>query len=75
MNFSGPILVPSSNMEDVLKDHDRRIQDAARRRRHERTRGERVRAWEKLLASNPVHVPTAARLVDQSKVTETGSQM
>uniref|UniRef100_A0A2C9UT25 Protein kinase domain-containing protein n=2 Tax=Manihot esculenta TaxID=3983 RepID=A0A2C9UT25_MANES len=30
--LSGPLLVPSNNVEQMLKDHDRRIQEHARRR-------------------------------------------
>lgn len=33
MTFSGPLLVPSNNVEEVLKEHDRRIQEIARRAR------------------------------------------
>ncbi|KAL8507460.1 hypothetical protein ACS0TY_018125 [Phlomoides rotata] len=32
-HFSGPLPAPSSNIEQVLKEHDRRIQEAARRMR------------------------------------------
>ncbi|KAH6827153.1 Protein kinase superfamily protein [Perilla frutescens var. hirtella] len=48
IHFSGPLLAPSSNnnIEQVLKEHDRRIQEAARRIRNEKTRGGRVRPHE-----------------------------
>ncbi|XP_051125435.1 probable serine/threonine-protein kinase At1g54610 [Andrographis paniculata] len=42
-HFSGPLLAPSRNIEQVLKEHDRRIQEAARRLRHEKGRGGRIR--------------------------------
>ncbi|KAL8507533.1 hypothetical protein ACS0TY_018179 [Phlomoides rotata] len=35
-HFSGPLLAPSNNIEQVLKEHDRRIQEAARRMRKRR---------------------------------------
>ncbi|GMP54584.1 hypothetical protein CsSME_00019709 [Camellia sinensis var. sinensis] len=38
IHFSGPLLVPSNNMEQMLKEHDRRIQEAARRARLEKAR-------------------------------------
>ncbi|KAK6157159.1 hypothetical protein DH2020_011407 [Rehmannia glutinosa] len=46
IHFSGPLLATSNNIEQVLKEHDRRIQEAARRIRHEKTRGGRVRPQE-----------------------------
>lgn len=36
IHFSGPLLAPSNNIEQVLKEHDRRIQEAARRMRKRR---------------------------------------
>ncbi|GER53322.1 protein kinase superfamily protein [Striga asiatica] len=41
--FSGPLIATSNNIEQVLKEHDRRIQEAARRIRHENTRVCRIR--------------------------------
>lgn len=38
IHFSGPLLVPSNNMDQMLKEHDRHIQEAARRARLEKTR-------------------------------------
>lgn len=38
IHFSGPLLVPNKNMDQMLKEHDRRIQEAARRARIERAR-------------------------------------
>ncbi|XP_011100264.1 probable serine/threonine-protein kinase At1g54610 [Sesamum indicum] len=52
IHFSGPILVPSNNIEQVLKEHDRRIQEAARRIRHEKTRGGRIRPQDIHLTSH-----------------------
>ncbi|KAI3457241.1 hypothetical protein Pfo_013904 [Paulownia fortunei] len=56
IHFSGPILAPANNIEQVLKEHDRRIQEAARRIRHEKTKGGRVRPQEMHLTSNQVYV-------------------
>ncbi|XP_075476142.1 putative serine/threonine-protein kinase At1g54610 [Primulina tabacum] len=42
-HFSGPILVPSNNIDQVLKEHDRRIQEVARRLRHEKAKAGRSR--------------------------------
>ncbi|KAL9255347.1 putative serine/threonine-protein kinase [Drosera capensis] len=39
IHYSGPLLVPSSNVDQVLKDHDRHIQEAARRARIDKARG------------------------------------
>ncbi|KAL8031479.1 hypothetical protein ABFX02_13G027900 [Erythranthe guttata] len=39
IHFSGPLIAPSNNIEQVLKEHERRIQEAARRIRHDKTRG------------------------------------
>ncbi|KAE8713058.1 Cyclin-dependent kinase C-1 [Hibiscus syriacus] len=33
IHYSGPLLVPSGNMDQMLKDHDRQIQEAVRRAR------------------------------------------
>ncbi|KAL2476746.1 Protein kinase superfamily protein [Abeliophyllum distichum] len=43
IHFSGPILVPSNNVDQMLKEHDRRIQEAARRLRHDKTKAGKVR--------------------------------
>ncbi|KAL0354083.1 UNVERIFIED_CONTAM: putative serine/threonine-protein kinase [Sesamum angustifolium] len=52
IHFSGPILVPSNNIEQVLKEHDRRIQEAARRIRHEKARGVRIQPQDLHLTSH-----------------------
>lgn len=33
IHYSGPLLVPSARVDQILKDHDRHIQEAARRAR------------------------------------------
>ncbi|KAK4398052.1 hypothetical protein Sango_1280700 [Sesamum angolense] len=52
IHFSGPILVPSNNIEQVLKEHDRRIQEAARRIRHEKARAVRIQPQDMHLTSH-----------------------
>ncbi|GAB2215745.1 hypothetical protein Droror1_Dr00020143 [Drosera rotundifolia] len=42
IHYSGPLLVPSSNVDQVLKDHDRHIQEAARRARIDKARGRKM---------------------------------
>ncbi|KAL3647100.1 hypothetical protein CASFOL_008068 [Castilleja foliolosa] len=46
IHFSGPLLATSKNIEQVLKEHDRRIKEAARRIRHEKTRARRIQPQE-----------------------------
>ncbi|XP_057423355.1 probable serine/threonine-protein kinase At1g09600, partial [Lotus japonicus] len=47
--MSGPLLVSSNNMDQMLKEHDRKIQEFSRRARIDksRTKGEKVRAQRK----------------------------
>ncbi|CAL0310153.1 unnamed protein product [Lupinus luteus] len=44
IHYSGPLLVPSSNMDQVLKDHDRQIQEAVRRSRLDKAKMRRLQA-------------------------------
>lgn len=47
--LSGPLMVSSNNMDQMLKEHDRKIQEFSRRARIDksRARGEKVRAQRK----------------------------
>ncbi|KAL3821465.1 hypothetical protein ACJIZ3_007370 [Penstemon smallii] len=56
IHFSGPILVPSHNIEQVLKEHDHRIHEVARRLRHEKKKGGRLWPQGMHLKSNPVSI-------------------
>ncbi|KAL1555605.1 putative serine/threonine-protein kinase [Salvia divinorum] len=56
IHFSGPLLAPSNNIEQVLKEHDRRIQEAARRLKYEKTRAGRVRPHETQPSSKQTYV-------------------
>uniref|UniRef100_A0A6N2NM79 Protein kinase domain-containing protein n=1 Tax=Salix viminalis TaxID=40686 RepID=A0A6N2NM79_SALVM len=38
IHYSGPLIVPSGNMDQMLKDHDRQIQEAVRRARLDKAR-------------------------------------
>lgn len=38
IHYSGPLIVPSSNMDQMFKDHDRQIQEAVRRARIDKAR-------------------------------------
>lgn len=40
MHFSGPLLPPSSNVDHVMHEHERQIQKAVRRARHEKDRNQ-----------------------------------
>ncbi|XP_017258379.1 probable serine/threonine-protein kinase At1g54610 isoform X2 [Daucus carota subsp. sativus] len=53
IHFSGPLLVPSNNVDQMLKDHDRQIQEAARRARIEKAR---VGIIEPQVTPNPMYV-------------------
>ncbi|EOA39920.1 hypothetical protein CARUB_v10008607mg [Capsella rubella] len=37
MHYSGPLMPPGGNIEDMMKDHERRIQEAVRKSRLEKT--------------------------------------
>ncbi|XP_010535099.1 PREDICTED: probable serine/threonine-protein kinase At1g54610 [Tarenaya hassleriana] len=50
IHYSGPLVVPSGNMEQMLKDHDRHIQEAVRRARIDKARVRRLQADETMPA-------------------------
>ncbi|GFZ05660.1 protein kinase superfamily protein [Actinidia rufa] len=56
IHFSGPLLVPSNNTDQMLKEHDRQIQEAARRARLEKARLGKVQAPGMPITANPVYV-------------------
>lgn len=56
IHFSGPLV--SSNMDQMLKDHDRHIQEAARRARLEKTRLSEVQAEGAQVTRNTVYPPS-----------------
>ncbi|KAF7822709.1 putative serine/threonine-protein kinase [Senna tora] len=44
IHYSGPLLVPSSNTDQMMKDHDRHIQEAVRRARMDKAKMRRLQA-------------------------------
>ncbi|KAH1032685.1 hypothetical protein J1N35_044859 [Gossypium stocksii] len=42
IHYSGPLLVPSGNVDQMLKDHDRQIQEAVRRARLDKAKKRKV---------------------------------
>ncbi|GMH25544.1 hypothetical protein Nepgr_027387 [Nepenthes gracilis] len=44
IHYSGPLLAPSSNVDQLLKDHDRQIQEAVRQARLDKARIRKVQA-------------------------------
>ncbi|XP_031404900.1 probable serine/threonine-protein kinase At1g54610 isoform X2 [Punica granatum] len=42
IHYSGPLLVPSGNMDQMLKDHDRHIQEAVRRARLDKAKARKA---------------------------------
>ncbi|XP_021843679.2 probable serine/threonine-protein kinase At1g54610 [Spinacia oleracea] len=44
IHYSGPLIVPSSNMDQMLKDHDRHIQEAVRRARIDKAKIRKMQA-------------------------------
>ncbi|XP_056693217.1 probable serine/threonine-protein kinase At1g54610 isoform X2 [Spinacia oleracea] len=44
IHLSGPLLRPSKDLDQMLKEHDRRIQEAARRARHDKFKHSKVLA-------------------------------
>ncbi len=49
---SGPLLNSSNNVDQMLKDHDRKIQEYSRRARLDKTRVEKVPARGKQVTAN-----------------------
>lgn len=56
IHYSGPLLVPSGNMDQMLKDHDRHIQEAVRRARLDKAKGRKVQADGKQMSTNSLFV-------------------
>lgn len=56
IHYSGPLLVPSGKVDQVLKDHDRQIQEAVRRARVDKERMRRVAVEGKQVSMNTLFV-------------------
>ncbi|GMY31838.1 probable serine/threonine-protein kinase At1g54610 [Fagus crenata] len=56
IHYSGPLLVPSSNMDQVLKDHDRQIQEVVRRTRLDKAKVRKAQAEGNQISTNALFV-------------------
>lgn len=56
IHYSGPLLVPSNNMDQMLKDHDRQIQEAVRRARLDKAKMRRLQAEGNQITTNSLFV-------------------
>lgn len=55
IHYSGPLLVPSGKVDQMLKDHDRQIQEAARRARHDNAKVRKVQGEGNQLSTNTLY--------------------
>ncbi|KAA3464768.1 putative serine/threonine-protein kinase isoform X1 [Gossypium australe] len=53
---SGPLLAPSENVDQLLKEHDRKIQEFARRARLDKTKAGKLQAQAKQVTENSLFV-------------------
>ncbi|GAB2233356.1 hypothetical protein Droror1_Dr00002578 [Drosera rotundifolia] len=58
LNMSGPLFVPSSNVDHVLRKHDRQLQEAARRARLDKSWHSKVHARERPAIATPLLLPS-----------------
>lgn len=56
IHYSGPLLVPSGKMDQMLKDHDRQIQEAVRRARIDKAKVRKVQVDGNQISSNSIFV-------------------
>ncbi|KAJ6724473.1 CELL DIVISION PROTEIN KINASE [Salix viminalis] len=56
IHYSGPLIVPSGNMDQMLKDHDRQIQEAVRRARLDKARVRKIQAENSQRSTNSLFV-------------------
>ncbi|XP_034211198.1 probable serine/threonine-protein kinase At1g09600 isoform X2 [Prunus dulcis] len=56
MHYSGPLLVPSGNMDQMLKDHDLQVQEAVRRARLEKAKVRKFQAEGNQISTNSLFV-------------------
>ncbi|KAE8733615.1 Cyclin-dependent kinase C-2 [Hibiscus syriacus] len=56
IHYSGPLLVPSGNTDQMLKDHDRQIQEAVRRARLDKAMKRKVQLQENQLSTTSLFV-------------------
>lgn len=56
IHYSGPLLVPSGKVDQMLKEHDRQIQEAARRARHDRAKVRKLHAEANQISANSLFI-------------------
>ncbi|KAM5586017.1 putative serine/threonine-protein kinase [Rosa sericea] len=56
IHYSGPLLVPSGNMDQMLKDHDLQVQEAVRRARIDKAKVRKYQAEGNQIATNSLFV-------------------
>ncbi|KAG6755281.1 hypothetical protein POTOM_041100 [Populus tomentosa] len=56
IHYSGPLIVPSGNVDQMLKDHDRQIQEAVRRARLDKEKVRKVQAESNQISTNSLFV-------------------
>ncbi|KAM7280300.1 hypothetical protein ACFE04_007434 [Oxalis oulophora] len=56
IHYSGPLLVPSGNVDQMLKDHDRHIQEAVRRARLDKARVRKVQGEGNHISTNSLFI-------------------
>ncbi|CAH9083237.1 unnamed protein product [Cuscuta epithymum] len=56
VHYSGPLLVPSVQVDQIMKDHDRRVQEAARRARLDKARARKSQIEGKQILTNSLFV-------------------
>ncbi|KAE8703258.1 Cyclin-dependent kinase C-1 [Hibiscus syriacus] len=56
IHYSGPLLVPSGNMDQMLKDHDRQIQEVVRRARLDKAKMKKVPIEGNQISTNSLFV-------------------
>lgn len=56
IHYSGPLLVPSGKVDQMLKDHDRQIQEAVRRARRDKAKARKLRIEGNPLSTNSLIV-------------------
>lgn len=56
IHYSGPLLVPSGNMDQMLKDHDLQVQEAVRRARIDKAKVRKYQAEGNQISTNSLFV-------------------
>ncbi|KAK2976314.1 hypothetical protein RJ640_029218 [Escallonia rubra] len=64
INFSGPLLAPSNNVDQFIKDHDRHVQEAGRRARIERARVNRIQDLGTHVTANSIYASSRRASID-----------